>query len=41
MGMATPIVAEIKAEIDNTNSEYNQLFKKVKMKNPELLQERY
>ncbi len=39
--MATPIVAEIKAEIDNTNSEYNQLFNKIKMKNPELLQERY
>ena len=40
--MATPIVAKIKeAEIDNTNSKYNQLFKKVKMKNPELWQERY
>jgi len=39
LSSGTPIVSHIKTDVDKTNSKYNQLVKKIRIKNPELLQE--
>jgi hypothetical protein len=48
LGLGTPIISRIKADVDKTNNKYNeivrkysQLVSKVRIKNPELLQQMY
>jgi len=37
LSFGTPIISNIKTQADNAHSKYNELIKKIRMKNPELL----